>query len=135
VTSITVPPAPVYPLGEPPLKETIPAVFEKAGSEVQRLKIELVRDTDTTDNSRGLKDKVPSAALTAFPEVLTTTDTVKVLPVLYTPVAGLTDKVDAKLYCGTRSIISAVVKKHRTRSCVLREIFATVKECVKCIGL
>jgi hypothetical protein len=60
---IILPLLPVYPEGRPPLKSTVPAELEKAGSVTHKLKIELERLIEVTDNSRGLNEITPSAAL------------------------------------------------------------------------
>jgi hypothetical protein len=98
----------------------VPAVFEKAGSVVQRLNIDDVRDTETTDNSRGLNDKVPSAALTGTPAVLTSTVTVNVAPVLYTPVPGDTASVAAYVNTGNAQ------KTMRARPSIVTMFFAEI---------
>jgi hypothetical protein len=92
----------------------VPAALEKVGSVVQRLNIEDVRETDTTCSSFGLKLNVPSAALIGAPLVLTTTRTVKVLPVEYTPVAGVRDNVEAYMKdAGVKSSKSKNRRKNR----------------------
>jgi hypothetical protein len=95
VTEITVPVVPEYPFGEPPPKEMTPELFEKVGSWVQRLKMELARDTVTTESSRESNESLPSAAFIDLPAVLTRTRTVKFPPDVYTPVGGVTLSVAA----------------------------------------
>jgi hypothetical protein len=96
VIDIIFPLLPVNPAGEPPLKLIVPALLENVGSAIQRLKIELARVTLTTESSRGLKLRVPSAALIDCPPELTFTRTVNVPFELYTPVLGEIDNVAAK---------------------------------------
>jgi hypothetical protein len=99
----------VYPVGDPPLKLTVPALFEKAGSAVHKLNT-LPLLTETTESSFGLNVSVPSAALIGFPEVSTCTRTLKVLPVVNTPVEGLTAIVAAFVNTGKRVTIITKTK-------------------------
>jgi hypothetical protein len=109
----------VYPVGTPPEKVTVPAVLEKVGSVVHKLKIDDAREADTTDNSRGLKDKVPSAAFTGTPAVFTNTFIVKVAPVLYTPVPGETASVAACVVLGRNTNMSTVARQNINNCIVL----------------
>ena len=97
----TLPLDPVKPgVGAPPLKDKVPAAFEKVGSSTQREKIDPDLLKETTSKRPLGKFIVASALLTATLSVSIKTLTVKILPTVKLPDDGLKYAVAAwALFC------------------------------------